>query len=189
MVLVRDAPRDLDRRDQLRPGERAGEAVQRRRRKTVRFHQLYGKTGVRVQQKRVDPQTGEEVAYEEIVKGYEIAPDRYVMVEPAELEALEPKKTKTIEIEEFVDLDGDRPDLLRPPLLPRARHRRRKALQAAARGDGETGKVAIARVVIRSKEQLVAIRPMGDVLRHGDDAVRRRGGRRPSARRAPGRRR
>ncbi len=47
-------------------------------RKTVRFHQLSGKTGVRVAQKRVDPQTGEEVPYEDIVKGYEIAPDRYV---------------------------------------------------------------------------------------------------------------
>src|SRR5207253_9094188 len=46
-------------------------------RKTVRFHQLHGKTGTRIQQKRVDAQTGEEVPYEDIVKGYEIAPDRY----------------------------------------------------------------------------------------------------------------
>src|SRR3979411_565036 len=73
-------------------------------RKTVRFHQLNGKTGVRIAQKRVDPQSGEEVPYEDIVKGYEIAPDRYVLIEPGELEAPEPKKTKTIEIEEFVDL-------------------------------------------------------------------------------------
>ena len=70
-------------------------AVQR---KSVRFHQLSGKTGVRIPQKRVDPPTGDEVPYEEIVKGYEIAPDQYVLIEPAELEALDPKKTKTIEI-------------------------------------------------------------------------------------------
>src|ERR1700682_798936 len=73
-------------------------------RKTVRFHQLSGKTGVRIAQKRVDPQSGEEVPFEDIVKGYEIAPDRYVVIVPDELDALEPKKTKTIEIEDFVEL-------------------------------------------------------------------------------------
>src|SRR5439155_7401876 len=73
-------------------------------RKTVRFHQLSGKTGVRIAQKRVDPQSGAEVPYEDIVKGFELAPDRYVVVEPAELDTLQPKKTKTIEIEDFVEL-------------------------------------------------------------------------------------
>ena len=73
-------------------------------RKTVRFHQLSGKTGARVAQKRVDPQNGDEVPYEAIVKGYELAPDRYVVIEPAELDTLQPEKTKTIEIEDFVEL-------------------------------------------------------------------------------------
>src|SRR2546430_9192016 len=73
--------------------------------KTVRFHQVSSKTGARVRQKRVDPSTGEEVPYEEIVKGYEISPDRYVLVDPEELDALDPKATKTIDIEDFVDLD------------------------------------------------------------------------------------
>ena len=73
-------------------------------RKTVRFHQLSGKSGVRISQKRVDPSTGDEVAYDDIVKGFELTPDRYVVVEPGELETLQPKKTKTIEIEDFVEL-------------------------------------------------------------------------------------
>src|SRR5664280_2893412 len=73
-------------------------------RKTVRFHQLSGKTGTRVAQKRVDPSTEEEVAYGDLVKGYELGPDRYVVIEPSELDALAPKKTKTIEIEDFVEL-------------------------------------------------------------------------------------
>ena len=73
-------------------------------RKTVRFHQLNGKTGVRIQQRRVDPSTGDEVAYEDIVKGFELAPDRYVVIEGDELDALDPKKTRTIDIEEFVEL-------------------------------------------------------------------------------------
>jgi DNA end-binding protein Ku len=133
-------------------------------RKTVRFHQLSGKSGVRVAQKRVDPQTGEEVPYESIVKGYELAPDRYVVIEPGELETLQPKKTKTIEIEEFVELAQidpvyyDHPYYLAPG--PGGAKPYRLLLEAMR----ETGKVAIARVVIRSKEQLVAIRPMGDAL-------------------------
>jgi DNA end-binding protein Ku len=133
-------------------------------RKTVRFHQLSGKTGVRIAQKRVDPQSGEEVAYEDIVKGYELSPDRYVVIEPAELDTLQPKKTKTIEIEDFVELSQidpifyDHPYYLAPG--PGGAKPYRLLLEAMA----ETGKVAIARVVIRSKEQLVAIRAMGDVL-------------------------
>jgi DNA end-binding protein Ku len=133
-------------------------------RKTVRFHQLSGKTGVRVSQKRVDPQSGEEVPYEQIVKGYELAPDRFVVIEPAELDTLQPQKTKTIEIEDFVELSQidpifyDHPYYLVPG--PGGAKPYRLLLEAMQ----ETGKVAIARVVIRSKEQLVAIRPMGNVL-------------------------
>src|ERR687893_698740 len=134
-------------------------------RKTVRFHQLNGKTGVRIQQKRVDPTTGEEVAYEDIVKGYELTPDRYVLIEPGELEALDPKKTKSIEIEDFVALDEidpiyyDHPYYLAPGTGGAKPY---KLLLEAMRG---TGRVAIANVVIRSKQQLVAVRPMGeDVL-------------------------
>ncbi len=133
-------------------------------RKTVRFHQLSGKSGVRIAQKRIDPQSGEEVPYEDIVKGYELAPDRYVVIEPDELATLQPKKTKTIEIEDFVELSQidpiyyDHPYYLAPG--PGGAKPYRLLLEAMA----QSGKVAIARVVIRSKEQLVAIRPVGDVL-------------------------
>jgi DNA end-binding protein Ku len=133
-------------------------------RKNVRFHQLNGKSGVRIAQKRVDPASGEEVAYDDIVKGYEIAQDRYVVIEPGELEALAPKKTKTIEIEDFVELAQidpifyDHPYYLAPG--PGGAKPYRLLLEAMA----ETGRVAIARVVIRSKEQLVALRPMRDAL-------------------------
>src|ERR1700749_1522394 len=63
--------------------------------KSVRFHQLNGETGNRIQQKRVDPETGEEVSYENIVKGYELTRDRYVVINPDELEALAPEKPAT----------------------------------------------------------------------------------------------
>ncbi|HEV3228068.1 MAG TPA: Ku protein [Solirubrobacteraceae bacterium] len=133
-------------------------------RKTVRFHQLHAADGVRIQQKRVCPADGEEVPYEEIVKGYEIAPDRYVVIEPEELEALDPKKTRTIDIEDFVDLSEIDPIFYDHPyyLVPGAGGAKPYRLLVDAMR--ETNKVAIARVVIRSKEQLVALRPMGDVL-------------------------
>src|SRR6185312_16917013 len=73
--------------------------------KTVRFNQLHDADGKRIMQKRVCSVDGEEVAFEHIVKGYEISPDRYVVITPEELEAIDPKKTRTIDIEDFVDLD------------------------------------------------------------------------------------
>jgi DNA end-binding protein Ku len=133
-------------------------------RKTVRFHQLHAADGVRIAQKRVCPADGEEVAYDDIVKGYEIAPDRYVVIEPGELEALDPKRTHTIEIEDFVSLAEIDPIYYDHPyyLVPGAGGAKPYRLLVDAMRD--TGRVAIARVVIRSKEQLVALRPMGEVL-------------------------
>lgn len=131
-------------------------------RKTVRFHQLNKDTGVRIQQKRVDPTTGEEVAYEDIVKGFELTPDQYVVIEPGELEALDPKKTKSIEIEDFVSLDEIDPIFYDHPYYLAPAAGGAKPYRLLLEAMRETGRVAIANVVIRSKQQLVAVRPMGD---------------------------
>jgi len=133
-------------------------------RKTVRFHQLNGETGNRIQQKRVDPETGEEVAYEQIVKGYELTRDRYVVINPDELDALDPERTRTIDIEDFVDLDDIDPVYYDHPYYLVPDTGATKAYGLLLNAMQESGKVAIARVVLRSKEQLVAIRPAGDVL-------------------------
>src|SRR5437764_8288535 len=132
--------------------------------KTVRFHQLHETDGIRIQQKRVCPADGEEVPFDQIVKGYEITPDQYVVVTPEELEAIEPRKTKTIDIEDFVDLEDIDPIFYDHPyyLLPGTGAAKPYKLLVTAMEDA--GKVAIARVVIRQKEQLVAIRPTGDIL-------------------------
>jgi DNA end-binding protein Ku len=131
-------------------------------RKTVRFHQLSGKSGVRIAQKRVDPSTGDEVAYEDIVKGFELTPDRYVVIEPGELETLQPKKTKTIEIEDFVELSEIDPIFYDHPYYLAPGAGGSKPYRLLVEAMRETGRVAIARVVIRSKEALVALRPMDD---------------------------
>jgi DNA end-binding protein Ku len=133
--------------------------------KTVRFNQLNKDTGNRIQQKRVDPETGEEVSYEQIVKGYELTKDRYVIITPEELDALDPEKTRTIDIEDFVDLDEIDPVYYDHPYYLVPDKGATKAYGLLLGAMKEAGKVAIARVVIRSKEQLVAIRPgEGDVL-------------------------
>ena len=132
--------------------------------KTVRFHQLDSKTGTRIQQKRVNPQTGEEVPYEQLVKGYELSPDRYVIVRPEELEAIEPKKTRTIDIEDFVEIDDIDPIYYDHPYYLAPGTGAGKAYGLLLQALKESGRVGIARVVIRSKEQLVAIRPRDDVL-------------------------
>ena len=133
-------------------------------RKTIRFHQLHGADGVRIQQRRVCPADGQEVPYDEVVKGYEIAPERYVILEPEELEALDPKRTHTIEIEDFVELSEIDPVYYDHPYYLAPGPGGAKPYRLLVEAMRQTGRVAIARVVIRSKEQLVALRPMGELL-------------------------
>jgi DNA end-binding protein Ku len=130
--------------------------------KTVRFHQLNAETGNRIAQKRVDRETGEEVPYEQLVKGYELTRERYVVLTPEELEALDPEKTRSIDIEDFVDESEIDPLFYDHPyyLVPDKGAAKAYGLLLNAMADAD--KVAIARVVIRSKEQLVAIRPHRD---------------------------
>ena len=133
-------------------------------RKTVRFHQLDAESGQRIRQQRINPESGEEIPYERIIKGYEIGPDRYVTISPEELEALEPQKTRTIDIEDFVDLEEIDPIFYDHPYYLAPDTGAGKAYRLLLDAMSEAGKVAIARVVIRSKENLVAIRPHGGVL-------------------------
>ena len=131
--------------------------------KTVRFHQIDAESGGRVRQKRVGPD-GEEIAYEQIVKGYEIGPDRYVTISPEELEALEPQKTRTIDIEDFVDLEQIDPIYYDHPYYLAPDTGAAKAYKLLVDAMEDSGKVAVARVVLRSKEHLVAIRPRDGAL-------------------------
>src|SRR2546421_6612515 len=132
--------------------------------KTVRFHQIASKTGTRIRQQRVDPTTGEEVPYDEIVKGYEIGPDRYVLISSEELEALDPKATRTIDIEEFVDLEDIDPIYYDHSYYLAPASGGAKAYRLLLDAMREAGKVGIGRVVLRSKQQLCALRPTGEVL-------------------------
>ena len=132
--------------------------------KDVRFNQLEAGTNARIKQKRVSAETGEEVPFDQIVKGYEISPDNYVVIEPQELEALDPKASRSIEIEDFVDLDQIDPLYFERPyyLVPDKGGAKAYALLLEAMKESQ--KVGIARLVLRTKQYLAAIRPLGDAL-------------------------
>jgi DNA end-binding protein Ku len=137
--------------------------------KTVRFHQLSSKTGARIKQKRVDGSTGEEVPFEEIVKGFELAPDRYVRIEPSELEALDPKATHTIDVEQFVDLSEIDPIFYDNSYYVAPAPGGAKPYRLLLEAMRDEGKVAIGRLVLRTKQQLCALRAVDGVA--GGDSV------------------
>jgi DNA end-binding protein Ku len=131
---------------------------------TVRFRELREDDGARVRHKRVAEGDGKEVPYEKIVKGYEFAPDQYVVLTREELAELDPKKTRAIEIQDFVDLDDIDPIYFEQPYYLAPDKGAAKAYALLVQAMKETRKVAIARFVLRNKEHLAAIRPMDDVL-------------------------
>lgn len=126
--------------------------------KTVQFNQLDARTQSRVKQKRVSSETGEEVPWEQIVKGYELGSGTYVVITDEELAALDPKALKTIDIDEFVDLADidpifyDNAYYLAPDKAP-------KPYALLANAMEEEGKVGIAHFVLRTKQYLAAVRP------------------------------
>jgi len=130
----------------------------------ISFRELREGDGSRVRHKRVAEADGKEVPYEKIVKGYEFAPDQYVTLTRDELSELEPQRTRTIEIQDFVDLDDIDPIYFEQPYYLGPDKGAAKAYALLVEAMKDSHKVAIARFVLRNKEHLAAIRPMGDVL-------------------------
>jgi DNA end-binding protein Ku len=146
-------------------------------RKSVSFRELRASDKSRIRHKRVAESDGKEVPYEEIVKGYELAPDHYVVLTRDELEELDPQKTRAIEILDFVDLDDIDPIYFDHPYYLGPAEGAEKAYKLLADAMEDQRKVAVARFVLRSKENLAAIRAMNGVLgmatmRFADEVVR-----------------
>jgi DNA end-binding protein Ku len=131
--------------------------------KNVSFNQLDQRTMSRIKLKKVSAESGEDVPDEEIVKGYEISKGRYVVVDPDELEPFIPAATKSIDLEEFVDLAEidpkyfDSPYIVAPNMTPKPYVLLAKAME-------EAGKVAIGRFVMRNKQYVAAIRAVDGTL-------------------------
>jgi DNA end-binding protein Ku len=133
--------------------------------KAIHFNQFQAGTPDRIRQKRVNERTGEEVEYADVVKGYDLGGGEYVIVTPEELESVEPGRSRTIEITDFVDLDAIDPIYYKSTyyLGPQGEQAVRPyALLREAMA--QSNKVAVASLVFRTKEHLVTIRPTESVL-------------------------
>lgn len=132
--------------------------------KDVRFHMLHEADGARIENRRVCSAEGSEVPYEEIVKGYSLGGDRYVTVSKEELESLDPEASRAIEISDFVDLSEIDPLYFEHPYYLVPDKGAGKAYGLLVEAMRRTNRAAIARVVLRTKEHLVAVRALDDVL-------------------------
>lgn len=131
--------------------------------RTVHFNILDDRQLMRVKQHMVDPDTGDEVAKEEIQKGYELEPGRFVILSEEELEELQPKPSREIEITEFVPPEAisqqwyERPYYLGPD-------GDQKAYFALAEALNNRKREGIAHWVMRNKAYVGALRAEGDYL-------------------------
>jgi DNA end-binding protein Ku len=138
----------------------------------ISFNQLNRKTGHRIKYSKVDADTGEEVANEDIVKGYKVDTDTFVEVTKEELENVALESTRTIEIDEFVDRSEIDPRyLIRPYYLVPDGKVGHDAFAVIRETIREMNKVAIGRVVLTSREHIIALEPMdkglmGTLLRY-----------------------
>jgi len=127
------------------------------RRQSVSFNQLDERNMARIRYRKVNAETGEEVSDDHIVKAYEISKGRYVVVNPDELEPFMPVATKSVDLEEFVDLTE-----IDPVYFDTAYHLAPdgppKPYVLLARAMEASGKVAIGRFVMRNKQYTAAIR-------------------------------
>ncbi|MQA74769.1 MAG: Ku protein [Solirubrobacterales bacterium] len=132
--------------------------------KSVSFRELRESDGSRIRHKRVAEADGEEVDYGDIVKGYEVAPEQYVVITRDELDEIDPKKTRAIEIQDFVDLDEIDPIYFDHPYYLGPDKGAEKAYALLVNAMEDAHRVAIARFVLRNRESLAALRPMSGVL-------------------------
>jgi DNA end-binding protein Ku len=131
---------------------------------TVRFNLLDRRDNSRVKQQYVNAATGEPVERGEMVKGYEFARGRYVVMTDEELKALETKTDNAIEIEEFVPIEKVDPVYFERAQLLGPDKGGQKAYRLLHQAMTAMGKVAVGRHATRGREQLVLIRPMADGL-------------------------
>lgn len=133
---------------------------------SVHFNQLHEKDNSRIEVRRVCTEENEEVSWEDVARGYEMESGEIVMLTDEELEAADPKKTRTIDIEAFVDLEEIDPVFYDHPyyLVPDSNEAAVRAYHLLRTVMERSGQVAIARFVLRTKEYLVAVRTRGEAI-------------------------
>lgn len=121
------------------------------------FHLIDRRTKSRVRYVRVNEETGEEVSWDDIVKGYEVDKDEYVLLSNEELERIQKEVSPSIEIEEFIDVDKISPAFFEKPYILTPQKKSEKAYVLLREVLQKENKAGIAKVVIRQREHLMAI--------------------------------
>lgn len=133
-------------------------------RKSVSFNQIDSRTGARIRYKKVSDADGEEVPSEAIVKGYALSSGDYVLLGDDELGALDPEASRTVEIEQFVDLDEIDPIYYDAAYYAAPDKAAKKPYALLVKAMEEQNRVAIARFVMRSKQYLSVLRADDGIL-------------------------
>jgi DNA end-binding protein Ku len=133
-------------------------------RRGISLREIRESDSARIRHRRVAEGTDEEVPYEQIVKAFEISEDRYVPLSKDEMASLDPKKSRAIEVQDFVELAEIDPIYFDSPYYLGPAEGAGRAYSLLAEAMEGSGKVAIARFVFRNKEHLAAIRPADGVL-------------------------
>jgi DNA end-binding protein Ku len=132
---------------------------------TVHFRQFERGTSDRIRYRRVNEQTGKEVDYADIVKGYDLGDGEYVLIEQDELDDIAPGRSRSIDIEEFVDVDRIDPIFFdKSYWLAPTKEEFGRAYGLLRQAMERTNKAGIARFVMRGKEHIAAVRAGDGVL-------------------------
>lgn len=133
-------------------------------RNDLKFNMIDSRDHNRIRYERVNEETGEEVPWDQIVKAYEFSDDNYVIVTDEDFDKADLKATKTIDIETFINREELGLIYLEKPYYIQTKKGGEKAYSLLRDALKETEKIAIARVVIRTKSYLGAIYPSEDML-------------------------
>jgi DNA end-binding protein Ku len=134
-------------------------------REKIRFHQLNSQTGNRIRLRRVDEGTGDEVPYEKIIKGYEVGKGSYIEVSDEDLEAIALESTRTIDIDSFVPRkEIDQLYNIRPYYIAPEGKVGIDAFSVIRDVIEAVDKVALGRVVLTSREHVIALEARGKGL-------------------------
>src|SRR3954454_4408761 len=132
--------------------------------KTVHFHEVHQDDGARIEHKRICPKEDKEVPYKEVVKGYEYAEGKYVVLEKEELDAAAGEQSRLIEIEEFVCAADIDPVFFDKTYYLGSQDTGKDAYRLLRDALDKAGRAGIGRWVFHNREYLVALRAIDDVL-------------------------
>lgn len=130
----------------------------------LHFRLLDSRDNNPVRYERVNVETGEEVPWKEIVKGFEYSKGSYVVIDEAEIRKEAPEATEAVEIEAFVARADINPMYFEKPYYLVPGKKAEKGYVLLREVLSKTDKVGIARVVIRTRQYLAAMLPVGDAL-------------------------